>query len=170
MPLVNEVVIGLPDKDRFNASEPRKDGQFATYVTNPTLPALLESLFGVQAPTLFPRDDLVATFLTGFDGLNRPDGVKPAEMLRLNTATSSLPADSQSPLGVIGGDITGFPNGRRPGDDAVDIALRVVMGSLIYPVSAPDGNLPYTDGAAISATDFDSAFPYLLTPYPGSPN
>lgn len=169
-PLVNEVVIGLPDKDRFNASEPRKDGQFADYVTNPTLPALIEILFGVTAPTLFPRDDMVAAFLTGVSGLNQPVGVVPAEMLRLNTATSTLPADSQLPLGVIDGDIAGFPNGRRPGDDVVDIALRVVMGVLLDPADAPDGQLPYTDGAAINAMDFDQVFPYLLTPLPGSPN
>jgi hypothetical protein len=71
MPLVNEVVIGLKDKNRFNASEPKDDGQFADYVTNPTLPALLEILFGaagVKAPTNFPRTDLVAAFLTGIDG------------------------------------------------------------------------------------------------------
>jgi hypothetical protein len=73
-PLVNEVIIGLKDKDRFNASQPRDDAQFATYVTNPTLPELLEILFkGVAvAPNLFPRTDLVAAFLTGVQGLNQP--------------------------------------------------------------------------------------------------
>ena len=82
-PLVNEVVIGLPDKDKFNASKPRNDGQFATYVTNPTLPALIEILFpGVQAPTKFPRTDLVAAFLQGITGVNRPVGVVASDMLR----------------------------------------------------------------------------------------
>lgn len=169
-PLVNEVVIGLPDKDRFNHSEPADDGQFADYVTNPTLPALIEILFGVQAPTLFPRTDLVAAFLTGVSGLNQPADVVAAEMLRLNTATPTLPADSQLALGVIAGDNAGFPNGRRPGDDVVDIALRVIMGVLLDPADAPDGQLAYTDGAAIDATDFDQVFPYLTTPIPGSPN
>ena len=74
-PLVNEVVIGLKDKNKFNSSEPKDDAQFADYVTNPTLPALLEILFGgagVKAPTNFPRTDLVAAFLTGISGLNQP--------------------------------------------------------------------------------------------------
>ncbi|MFZ2235523.1 MAG: DUF4331 domain-containing protein, partial [Dokdonella sp.] len=74
-PLVNELVIGLPDKDRFNSSAPRDDAQFATYVTNPTLPTLLQVLFNVPAPTVFPRTDLVAAFLTGVDGLNKPANV-----------------------------------------------------------------------------------------------
>ncbi len=90
-PLVNEVVIGLKDKDRFNASQPRDDAQFATYVTNPTLPELLEILFnGVAvAPNMFPRTDLVAAFLTGVQGLNQPANVRPAEMMRLNTSIAA---------------------------------------------------------------------------------
>ncbi|MGB5738452.1 MAG: DUF4331 domain-containing protein, partial [Woeseia sp.] len=95
-PLVNEVVIGLPDKDKFNHSEPANDGQFATYVTNPTLPALIEILFDVPAPTLFPRTDLVAAFLTGVDGLNQPPNVVGSEMLRLNTSIAAVPAGSQN--------------------------------------------------------------------------
>lgn len=133
MPLVNEVVIGLKDKDRFNASEPRRDAQFATYVTHPAVPTLLEILFpGVAvAPTLYPRTDLVAAFLTGIDGLNQPYNVTPAEMLRLNTAVAPTPIYEQNTLGVLGGDLAGFPNGRRPGDDVVDAVLRVAMGALI---------------------------------------
>jgi hypothetical protein len=91
-PLVNELVIGLKDKDRFNASQPKNDAQFATYVTHPTLPAILEILFGgagVQAPTLFPRADLVAAFLTGVPDLNANGSV--AEMIRLNTDTLPKP-------------------------------------------------------------------------------
>ncbi|HZD52629.1 MAG TPA: DUF4331 domain-containing protein, partial [Woeseiaceae bacterium] len=91
-PLVNEVVIGLPDKDRFNHSEPVDDAQFARYVTNPTLPALIEALFpAAAAPTSFPREDLVAAFLTGVEGLNQPPDVVPSEMLRLNTAVPATP-------------------------------------------------------------------------------
>src|SRR4030095_15155739 len=89
MPLVNEVVIGLKDKDKFNSSKPKDDGQFADYVTNPTFPALIEILFssaGVRAPTKFPRQDLVTAFLTGVPGLNRPTNVTASEMLRLNTS------------------------------------------------------------------------------------
>jgi len=172
-PLVNEVVIGLVDKDRFNASEPKNDADavdgFADYVTNPTLPALLEILFGVKAPTLFPRADLVQAFLTGVPGLNQPTGVTASEMLRLNVTTAELDAASQNPLGVIAGDTAGFPNGRRPGDDVVDIALRVVMGVLLSATDAPDGQLAYTDGAEVNATMFDSTFPYFKTPLAGSP-
>ncbi len=172
MPLVNEVVIGLKDKDRFNASEPKNDGQFLTYVTNPTLPALLEILFadaGAKAPMSFPRNDLVDVFLTGVEGLNQPANVTPSEMLRLNTAIDPVTAEEQSNLGVLGGDLAGFPNGRRPGDDVVDAALRVVMGALISDSDiAPNNTAPFTDGATVSAGEFQQSFPYLNTPFPGA--
>lgn len=168
-PLVNEVVIGLKDKDLFNASEPKDDGQFLTYVTNPTLPAILNILFSVKAPCL-PRNDLVSAFLTGVAGLNQPANVTPSEMLRLNTSIPVTPAGLQSNLGVLGGDLAGFPNGRRPGDDVVDIELRVAMGALLDGTCAPDGQLAYTDGAYVDATYFDDVFPYLKTPLAGSPN
>jgi hypothetical protein len=176
-PLVNELVIGLPDKDRFSGSEPANDGQFLRYVTNPTVPALVEVVFGgagVRAPTLFPRTDLIAAFLTGVQGVNQPANVTPSEMLRLNTGTAPVPAQQQSRLGVIGGDSAGFPNGRRPGEDVVDIILRVAMGRLItlglygQPDQAPSGALDFTDGASQSAQDFDTRFPYLRTPNAGS--
>ena len=170
-PLVNEVVIGLKDKDKFNASEPKDDGQFADYVTHPTLPALIEALFGsagVRAPTNFPRTDLVTVFLTGVPGLNFTTAT--AELLRLNTATPAVAAAQQNNLGVIGGDVAGFPNGRRPGDDVVDIALRVVMGKLLSTNDAPSGQLPFTDGALVNSSMFQPAFPYLNPPLPGSPN
>lgn len=170
-PLVNEVIIGLPDKDKFNAAEPKDDANFAKYVTNPTLPELIQILFpGVQAPNKFPRTDLVAAFLTGIDGLNKPVNVKPAEMMRLNTSIAPKPAEAQSNLGVLGGDTAGFPNGRRPGDDVVDIELRVAMGVLLPQADAPSGQLAYTDGATVKATDFRNTFPYLNTPLPGAVN
>ena len=181
-PLVNEVVIGLPDKDTFNRSEPSGDGVFAKYVTNPTLPELLELLFGgagVRAPNNFPRNDLVAAFLTGIAGVNQPPNVVASEMLRLNTSVAATPAGSQHRLGALGGDNAGFPNGRRPGDDVVDIALRVEMGVLCHafpsafgcgPTDAPSGTLAFTDGALVNAAFFDATFPYLKTPLPGSPN
>jgi hypothetical protein len=179
MPLVNEVVIGLKDKDKFNASKPKDDGQFATYVTNPTLPALLEILFssaGVKAPTKFPRNDLVTAFLTGVEGINKPKNVTPSEMLRLNTTTPVVAKADQKRLGVIGGDNAGFPNGRRLGDDVVDIALRVVMGRLCLlnigcvPADAPSAALDFTDGALQSPMQFDDSFPYLKPALAGSPN
>ena len=181
MPLVNEVVIGLKDKDKFNASKPGKDGQFADYVTDPTLPALIKLLFpSAPAPTNFPRTDLVAAFLTGIKGLNQPTTVTASEMLRLNTATAATAASAQQNLGVLAGDAAGYPNGRRPGDDVVDISLRVVMGvlcTLNQPATfgcvagdAPAGGAALTDGATVNGSFFDAAFPYLKTPLPGSPN
>ncbi|NEX61537.1 DUF4331 domain-containing protein [Noviherbaspirillum galbum] len=175
MPLVNEVVIGLKDKDQFNASKPSGDGQFADYVTNPTLPLLVQTLFssaGVKAPTNYPRNDLVAAFLTGVKGVNQPANVVASEMLRLNTSTPV--AATQNRLGVIGGDAAGFPNGRRPGDDVVDIALRVVMGRLCKlnigcaPADAPAGDIDFTDGAYVDSSMFDNAFPYVKAPLAGS--
>lgn len=171
MPLVNEVVIGLKDKDRFNASEPKDDSQFATYVTHPAMPELLEILFPgtAVAPNLFPRTDLVAAFLTGVSGLNQPVSVVGSEMLRLNTGIAPTAAGEQNNLGVLGGDLAGFPNGRRPGDDVVDSVLRVAMGALIEDESvAPNRAAPLTDGATVSASDFSAEFPYLISPIAGA--
>ena len=181
-PLVNEVVIGLKDKDRFNGSQPKDDAQFAGYVTNPSLPELLEILFGaagVQAPNRFPRADLVAAFLTGVPGVNANGST--AEMLRLNTAIPATPKGSQNSLGAAacfvfgtlvldnpGCDPAGFPNGRRPGDDAVDIELRVAMGFLLPLSDAPSGQLGFTDASIQEDAQFDNAFPYLRTPTPGA--
>jgi hypothetical protein len=202
-PLVNEVVIGLPDKDLFNAAEPTQDSALAVYVTNPTLPALLDILFrdalGAQdniAPSNLPRTDLVAAFLTGFPGLNQQATVTGSEMMRLNTAVPATPQGQQNNLGVVAEDLAGFPNGRRPGDDTVDIALRVAMGALCHPVplgaelgvdgadedtasdninlgycdpeDAPVGDQPFTDGAPVSAMDVMATFPYLNSPLPGA--
>ncbi|PCJ14904.1 MAG: hypothetical protein COB02_18560 [Candidatus Cloacimonadota bacterium] len=201
-PLVNELVIGVKDKDYFNHSEPKDDGaRFAIYVTNPTFPAILNILFGAAfpaatqgiAPLNFPRNDLVATFLTGISGVNQPASFTASEILRLNTSIAATPATSQNAFGVVAGDLAGFPNGRRPGDDVVDLALRVLMGALCHPVQvdldangtvgnaadvlglcttaqAPAGTVPFTDGAPIDHTHFDNSFPYLKVPNAGSPN
>ena len=191
-PLVNEIVIGLVDKDKFNASEPKDDGDnFAKYVTNPTFPALIDLLFRTKlgfsdniAPSNFPRKDLVAAFLTGVETLNQQATVTGSEMMRLNTGVPVTPQAQQSNFGVAGDDLAGFPNGRRPGDDVVDIELRVAMGALCYPIpingtptnlgfctpdDAPVGDQPFIDGAPISAMDVQGKFPYLNTPIPGSP-
>jgi hypothetical protein len=184
MPLVNEVVIGLADKDRFNASRPKDDARFLDYVTNPALPALIESLFpSAKAPTNFPRTDLVTVFLKGLEGVNQPKNVVASEMLRLNTSTAPVAATAQNPLGVAGGDSAGFPNGRRPGDDVVDVSIRVAMGALCAltgandslkvgckPADAPAGGLAFTDGVRKSAANFGTTFPYLTTPLPGNFN
>lgn len=194
-PLVNELVIGLKDKDKFSTSEPKDDGQFADYVTHPSLPELLNILFKdavnttlganikTLAPTNFPRNDLVTAFLTGFPGVNQLAKVTGSEMLRLNTGIAATAVDKQSAFGVAGNDLAGFPNGRRPGDDVVDIALRVVMGRLCYPIpvagvdtdlglckpaDASVGNVSFTDGAPINASMMNASFPYLADPLPGS--
>jgi hypothetical protein len=200
MPLVNEVVIGLPDKDLFNSSEPKDDvAHFAKYVFNPTLPALLEILFGTPAPTAIPRLDLVTAFLTGVPGVNAfpnlaDGGSPPTEMQRLNTGIPATTAATQNNLGALecfvgrdagvgphvelppslGGtnascDPAGFPNGRRPGDDVVDVALRVSMGVLLPNDSAPSGGIPFHDAVLQQSSDFDSTFPYLKNPNPGVP-
>lgn len=182
MPLVNEIVIGVKDKDKFNSSKPQNDAQFADYVTNPTLPALIETLYpSAVAPKVFPRTDLVAAFLTGVEGVNKT--ATAAEMQRLNTALPATARAQQNNLGAAqcfvngvltlanaGCDPAGFPNGRRPGDDVVDIELRVAMGYLLPPAQAPAGRLAFTDGASVNAGMFDTAFPYLRHPIPGAPN
>lgn len=195
MPLVNEVVIGLHDKNRFNNSQPMNDGQFLQYVTNPSLPVLLNVLFpSVTTVPHTPRNDLVAVFLTGVKGLNQSVKVTPSEMLRLNTSIVPTVPANQKDLGVIAGDNAGFPNGRRPYDDVVDIELRVAMGALCgFNTAMNCGDqttpqntaVPFTDGAsaagATSATLMKTGdeyvtdtyldhFPYLMTPLPGSPN
>ena len=192
-PLINEVIIGLPDKDKFNNSSPLDDAQFATYVTNPTLPVLLNVLFGNAAKVPgTPRNDLVAAFLTGVKGLNQPLYPRPAELMRLNTAIAPTPPASQKDLGVLAGDLAGFPNGRRPYDDVIDIELRVAEGALCGKIGTcgsettdPNGGAPYTDGSEAAGPDashltvagainpedtYLDTFPYLNTPLPGSPN
>jgi hypothetical protein len=196
-PLVNEVVIGLPDKDRFNASRPTGDaGNFLTYVTNPTLPALLEIALGLPgiAPTNLPRNDLVTVFLTGITGVNKPANVVGSEMLRLNTAIAPVPLAQQNRLGIVGNilaggsDNAGFPNGRRPKDDVVDIALVAVMGGLCIangnnnalgfgadckPSAVPLGNTVFNLHDAVDQAVPENApqrvtFPYLSHPLPGA--
>ena len=145
-------MIGLKDKDRSTRSEPHDDAQFGTYVTNPTLPVLIQALFGVPAPAT-PRNDLRAGV---------PDRRRPASTSRANVTAGRdaaaehrrlppVPPAAQSPVGVLGGDLAGFPNGRRPGDDVVDIALRAVEG--VAAAGASGRSRPgLTDGALSTAT------------------
>ncbi len=193
MPLVNEVVIGLPDKDRFNGSKPKDDGQFADYVTNPTLPALLEIALALPgtAPKNLPRTDLVTTFLTGIKGVNQPATVTPSEMLRLNTAIPAVPFAMQNRLGIVGNilaggsDNAGYPNGRRPKDDVVDISLVAVSGGLCMangdtnalglgvdckPANVPLGATAFKlhDAVDQAVVPLLPSFPYLFTPTPGA--
>ena len=158
-PLVNEVVIPLKDKDKFNASKPSKDTQFLDYVTKPELPKLVEAVYNIPAPAE-PRSDLVSVFLTGVSGLNQPKNVTPSEQLRLNMSTPVTANPNR--LGVIGGDNQGYPNGRRLADDVIDISLRVVEGEL----TGTDTMLG--DGVDANDTAFGNAFPYLALPARGS--
>jgi len=187
-PLINEVIIGLPDKKFFSISKPDNDVQFLDYVGWPTLPAIIDILFRGAvnsvlntsfadiAPTNIPRGDLITTFLTGLPGLNQAPNAVASEMLRLNVDTPVTPYGKQNRFGVIGGDNAGFPNGRRLGDDVIDIALRVVMGALCYlpgsPFCTPDqavvGNVEFLDGAPVQDTDFGNTFPFLNPPLPGA--
>ncbi len=177
MPLVNEVVIALQDKDRFNSSEPINDGQFLKYVTNPELPKLLTLLYPSLFPTVpaTPRNDLVTVFLTGVPGLNQPANVRPGEMLRLNVETPPAPYSDGAwgkRLGVLDGDVAGFPNGRRLSDDVVDIELKVAAGVLLgtplFPGTTPVPNAgALTQSIPANDVPFMEHFPYLAAPHQG---
>lgn len=159
MPLVNEVVVPVKDKDRFNASKPSGDAQFQSYVTNPEVPRLIEKIYKIKAPAT-PRQDLVQAFLTGIPGLNQPKNVTASEQLRLNT--SIAPTASPKRLGALEGDKAGFPNGRRLTDDVVDITLQVAEGELAG--SAND----LGDAVNANDTSFGNSFPYVALPKAGS--
>lgn len=149
-PLVNEVVIGITDKDKFNASEPKNDvANFANYVLYPSLPVLVNVLYSVPVPTTPRTADLLPVFVTGIRAnvngsdvdFTHPANVNlttlagSGEMLRLNTAfptgQSALAPAPASDLGFLACDLNGFPNGRRVTDDVVDIALTVAEGALL---------------------------------------
>jgi hypothetical protein len=174
MPLVNEVVVPVAAKDYFNASNPRQDAQFLPKVNDPELPHVISAVY----PSVFPevpdsddgqagiqRADLVSVFLTGVEGVNMPAGVRPSEMLRLNTSIAPC-TSACSTLGVIGGDTAGFPNGRRLDDDIVDVALRVVMGVLL-PDHDPDADT-LSDLVGANDVPFLGSFPYVAYPHAGS--
>jgi hypothetical protein len=182
-PLVNEVLIPLGQKDRWNTLGPSDDKMFASYFAHPGLADLLPVLYPGVFPNLAglvksgkPRVDLEAILLTGIPGgiipgFQNSGGSVLADMLRLNTAIP--PASHPKILGLIGGDVAGFPNGRRVFDDVVTIELRAIAG-VTYPLI----DKKYTpDKAAGEVTDgltpedvkngFLSSFPYLGSPYGG---
>jgi Domain of unknown function (DUF4331) len=170
-PLVNEVVVPVGLKDYFNASKPRNDAQYLPAVQDPELPHLLNAVYGTDVPdsdTNTPgvqRADLIQVFLTGVPGLNKPHHVQPAEMLRLNMAIPPCTSDC-SRLGVIGGDLAGFPNGRRLGDDVIDISLRAVLGALLTDHQAVADTIG--DGVDTNDVPFNDSFPYVGYPHSGS--
>jgi hypothetical protein len=159
-PLVNEVVIPLGKKDQFNRTTPDKDAAlYGKYVVNPELAAVMNALFHVNAPE-HNRTDIVTALLTGIPGVTAI-GKKPAAADTLKINLGVPPNPNPNRFGVLGGDNAGFPNGRRLGDDAVDISLRVVAGYL-------KGNkVPLGDGVDHNDKPFLSTFPYVGAPYPG---
>jgi hypothetical protein len=184
-PLFNEVLNGIGQKDLWNSLPPSDDKQFASNVTHPVLASLLPALYPGVFPNLAAlvasgaaRADLEAILLTGI-----PSGIIPgfqnftgsvlADMLRLNTSIAPTAASKQSIYGLLGGDVGGFPNGRRITDDVVAIELRAIAGvtyPLVAPKYTPDAAAnKLTDGltpASVSAPPL-SSFPYLGTPYSG---
>jgi hypothetical protein len=164
-PLVNEVVVPVGAKDLWNSSQPSGDGQFLGGVTDPEAARLLKAIYGIAIPPT-PRTDLVAIFLTGIAGLNKPAYVKPSEELRLNVATPVTASPNR--MGVLGGDNQGFPNGRRLGDDVVDIALQAVAGGTPFtPAQNVAPNNQLGDGVNANDTPFLTAFPYVGLPTQG---
>jgi len=178
-PLFNEVIVPMARKDAWNASEPSGDAAYEHLVKRPELASLLPVLYPTAFPNLRnltgPRADLHAILLTGIPagivpGFQNYTGPTPADMLRLNVAVPR--SASPNPLGLVGGDAAGFPNGRRLVDDVTTIELRAVAG-LTYPLVNPS----YTpDGAASAIQDgsynlarrhFTSTFPYIGTPHSG---
>jgi hypothetical protein len=178
MPLVNEVVVPVGAKDYFNGSKPKDDAQFLGAVQDPELPHLLNLVYPGAFPTIpdsdpgtagIQRADLISVFLTGVGGLNKPAHVTPSEMLRLNLdtpicGTGGAPACNR--LGVLAGDVQGFPNGRRLSDDVIDIALRVAMGVLLPGHDVAADTLG--DGVNTNESSFNDSFPYVAYPHSGS--
>jgi len=172
-PLINEVIIPLGQKDRWNAQDPRNDQQFERYYLNPEPARLINALY--NEPPVMPidttgRTDLVAVLLTGVPGLNYT-GPRKEDLLRLNMAIG--PTATPDPLGVLAGDLAGFPNGRRLSDDVVDIELRavgqgygkVVNGLLGLPDKSPNNLLG--DGVNRPDRPFLDHFPYVGVPVDG---
>ena len=164
VPLVNEVVIPLAGKDVFNASFPKDDAQFATSVLDPEVPKILKGLFNIDSPAA-PRNDLLAVVL-GVDGLTRRPGEVVSDQLRLNVAVFPTPPSLANRMGVLGGDLAGFPNGRRPYDDVVDIELQILAGVLVQGFNVSPNNA-LGDGVDGPDKAYNPAFPYLATPHSG---
>jgi hypothetical protein len=166
-PLVNEVVIPLGQKDRFNRTQPQNDAKnYGKYVVEPELAKLMNALFNLGVKET-GRTDIVQALLTGVPGLTQISA-KPAaaDTLKINLGVPPTAAGSVSRFGVIAGDNAGFPNGRRLGDDVVDIELRVIGGFLL-PEADGGKKLPLGDGVDVNDKPFLSSFPYVAPPTAG---
>jgi hypothetical protein len=164
-PLINEVVIPIGEKDRFNRTEPAKDAaNFGTYAVNPEPARLLNALFGLGVKET-DRTDIVQALLTGVPGLTQigSDPV-PADTLKLNLGVP--PAAAENRFGVLAGDTAGFPNGRRLADDVTDIELRVIAGALLTPEQGGK-QIPLGDGVDRNDKPFRADFPYVALPTDG---
>ena len=172
MPLVNEAVIPLALKDAFNSISPAQDAGLYTSntpegnllkksVLDPELGRELTKALGVRVPPA-PREDIFTIFLTGIPGLNKPANVVPSEQLRLNMAIP--PSASPNRLGLLGGDMAGFPNGRRPADDVTDIEIQAVAGATPF-TPGFEANSKLGDGANGNDRPFKTTFPYLAEPF-----
>ena len=150
-PLINELIIGTGSKDKFSVSQPKDDAQFAAFALDPTLARVFNAVFGVTVPDP-PRTDLLP--LVTYSGPTIPAGTPagpPADLLRLNTSIAPTPAASRKRMGVLGGDVAGFPNGRRVSDDVVDIAARAVAGAVCgAPVSKGSTTLSTCTAAGLA--------------------
>jgi hypothetical protein len=166
-PLINEVLIPTELKDKWNAATPDKDKQFAQYYSSPILAKLLNQLYPQFGPFQETnRSDLVAVLLTG---LKEPNlnftGDTQADEIRLNLGIAPTAAVGQgNRLGVLGGDLAGYPNGRRLEDDVIDISERVVGGALI------GHSLPLGDGVDGNDVPYQESFPYQADPFSGFDN
>ena len=163
-PLVNELVVPLAVKDKFNRTKPEDDKQYGAAVLKPFPAAALNQLFNLGIKET-DRTDIVQALLTGIPGANQI-GKNPAiaDTLKINLGVP--PTETENRFGVIGGDLGGFPNGRRLGDDVVDVTLRVVGGFLV-PEDQGGKKLPLGDGVDRNDQPFLNNFPYVATPQPG---
>jgi hypothetical protein len=158
-PLINEVVIPIGQKDKFNRTSPADDlKNFGKYALNPEPARLLNALFGLGVKET-DRTDIVQALLTGVPGLTQiGKNPAPADTLKLNLGVP--PAATENRFGVLAGDVAGFPNGRRLADDVVDIELRVIAGALL-PADKGGKQIPLGDGVDQNDVPFRSAFPYV---------
>ena len=162
-PLINEVVIPLALKDKFNRTSPANDGaNFGQFATNPEVARLLNALFDLGVKET-DRTDIVTALLTGVPGLTQitPDKPAAADTLKLNLGVP--PSANPNRFGVLGKDIAGFPNGRRLTDDVVDIELRVIAGALL-PADQGGKQIPLGDGVDQNDKPFRTTFPYVALP------
>jgi hypothetical protein len=164
-PLINEVVIPIGQKDKFNRTSPADDlANFGKYALNPEPARLLNALFGLGVKET-NRTDIVQGLLTGVPGLTQiGKNPAPADTLKLNLGVP--PAATENRFGVLAGDVAGFPNGRRLADDATDIELRVIAGALL-PADQGGKQIPLGDGVDQNDKPFRSAFPYVALPTDG---